>query len=99
MQPRIEPGAGRRIWSWAAAALGLVAAGLAACGGGGGGGGGGGATLEPARRVVYRADQDTDTTAELYMVELAAPGAATKLNPPLVAGGNVLNFAVVPAVP
>ncbi|HEY8368068.1 MAG TPA: hypothetical protein VIM86_02015 [Thermodesulfobacteriota bacterium] len=32
-------------------------------------------------------------------LELAAPGAATKLNPPLGADRDVADFVVVPAVP
>ena len=39
-------------------------------------------------RVLYYADQDTDTVNEIYSVP-SAGGAATKLNGPLVAGGNV----------
>lgn len=48
---------------------------------------------------LYTADQDVDEVFELYVVEPAAPGVATKLNAPLVAGGSVRTFAVVPAVP
>ena len=38
--------------------------------------------------VVYRADQDTDGIIELYSVPIGG-GTVTKLNPPLVNGGNV----------
>jgi Tol biopolymer transport system component len=38
--------------------------------------------------VVYRADQDTDGVFELYSVPIDG-GTVTKLNDPLVAGGNV----------
>ena len=40
-------------------------------------------------RVVYRSDQDIDNVFELYSVPVQG-GTVTKLNPPLVAGGNVL---------
>lgn len=39
-------------------------------------------------RVVYRADQETDEVFELWSVPIGG-GAATKLNPPLVANGDV----------
>ncbi len=39
-------------------------------------------------RVVYRANQDTVSTFELYSVPLGG-GVATKLNPVLVSGGDV----------
>jgi Tol biopolymer transport system component len=39
-------------------------------------------------RVLYVADQDTDTVQEIYSVP-STGGAAVKLNGPLVAGGNV----------
>ncbi|MEM8535191.1 MAG: Calx-beta domain-containing protein [Chloroflexota bacterium] len=43
-----------------------------------------------SRRVIYRADQDTDNMFELYSVPLAGPAAeGVKLNGPLVAGGEV----------
>jgi Tol biopolymer transport system component len=48
-------------------------------------------------RVVYRADQQTDTVLELYSVPLGGPAAAgIKLNGALVAGGNVTNFRITP---
>jgi Tol biopolymer transport system component len=40
------------------------------------------------QRVVYRADQSTDDTQELYSVPIAG-GVVTKLNGALVAGGDV----------
>ncbi len=53
-----------------------------------------------SRSVVYRADQDTDGTSELYRVPLTlspAPDPPTaKLNGPLVAGGNVDQFTLAP---
>ena len=43
-----------------------------------------------SRRVIYRADQDTNDVFELYSVPLAGPAAeGVKLNGPLVAGGEV----------
>lgn len=47
-------------------------------------------------RVGYMADQDTDTVVELYTVAVAAPGVATRLNGPLVAGGDVCSFRFTP---
>ena len=38
--------------------------------------------------VIYRADQESDEVTELFQVPLAG-GAATKLNGPLVTGGDV----------
>jgi Tol biopolymer transport system component len=50
--------------------------------------------------VVYRADQNTDGTSELYRVPLTlspAPDPPTaKLNGPLVAGGDVGEFTLAP---
>jgi Tol biopolymer transport system component len=40
-------------------------------------------------RVVYRADQEVADRVELYLVEVATPGVAKKVNPVLVSGGNV----------
>jgi hypothetical protein len=39
--------------------------------------------------VVYVADQTTDNVLELYRVSFVIPGISTKLNSPLVLGGNV----------
>lgn len=39
--------------------------------------------------IVYEAEQDVADRNELYRVDLAAPGVATKLNAPIVAGGVV----------
>jgi len=39
--------------------------------------------------VLYVADQTTDGVLELYRVPFATPGVSTKLNGPLVPGGNV----------
>lgn len=46
-------------------------------------------TRADSGRVLYLADQETDETVELYSV-LADGGTWTKLNPQLVANGNVL---------
>lgn len=46
--------------------------------------------------VVYVAKQDSATQAELYRVDIDAPGLAAKLNGTLVAGGNVDHFALSP---
>jgi hypothetical protein len=46
--------------------------------------------------VVYIADQDTNNVDELYQVSFLAPLVSQKLNNPLVAGGNVTDFAVTP---
>ncbi len=50
-------------------------------------------TLKP---VVYSADQDVYETYELYTSNPNAPGASIKLNPALVAGGDVDEFLVSP---
>ncbi len=48
-------------------------------------------------RVVYSADQQTDTVYEIYSVPIAGPAAAgVKLNGALVAGGDVLDLAISP---
>jgi hypothetical protein len=48
-------------------------------------------------RVVYWADQETDTVYELYSVPLGGPAAVgIKLNGALVAGGDVVGFQVSP---
>ena len=41
--------------------------------------------------AVYLADQDSDVS-ELYRIDVAAPGASTKLNGALVAGGEVWDY-------
>jgi Tol biopolymer transport system component len=46
-------------------------------------------------RVVYLADQDIDGVRELYSVPVAG-GIVTKLNGPLVAGGDVESFQITP---
>lgn len=43
-------------------------------------------------QVVYRADQDTDNISELYLVDLASPGVATKVNPSLSGPSTALSF-------
>jgi hypothetical protein len=48
-------------------------------------------------RVLYRADGDTDDVIELYVVNLASPGTATKVNGTLVAGGRVRERFVISA--
>ncbi len=44
--------------------------------------------------VIYVADQDTDGVNELYRVDLKTD-AVTKLNGPLVAGGDVERWDVI----
>jgi Tol biopolymer transport system component len=41
------------------------------------------------RKVLYRADQDTDDVIDLYAVSLASPGTSVKVNGTLTAGGAV----------
>lgn len=50
-----------------------------------------------SQTVVYRAPQDSGGAYELYSAPIAGPaGSWVKLNPELVAGGNVLEFALAP---
>jgi Tol biopolymer transport system component len=50
-----------------------------------------------SRRVVYRADQETDNVFELYSVPLGGPATAgIKINGALAALGNVGNFLISP---
>jgi len=50
-----------------------------------------------SQAVVYLAPQDSTGVYELYSVPVAGPeGAWVKLNPELVAGGDVLEFALAP---
>jgi len=42
--------------------------------------------------IVYRADHDTDDVFELYSVKIA--GTNSKLNDPLIAGGDVVDFKI-----
>lgn len=44
-------------------------------------------------RVVYAADQDQNDVVELFVVPADGSQAPLKLNPPLVAGGDVTRFA------
>jgi len=44
--------------------------------------------------VLYRASETTAGVSELYRVPFATPGVNSKLNGPLVAGGNVESFIV-----
>lgn len=46
--------------------------------------------------VVYHADQETDEVVELYWVKFSSPGTSTKLNGPLVTGGDVSSFEMLP---
>ena len=46
-----------------------------------------------SNRVIYLADQNTPTVAELYSVAITG-GSTTKLNDPLVADGQVLNYRI-----
>ncbi len=41
---------------------------------------------------VYAADQERDGVEELYMVDVAAPGVATKLSPAITATGSSVGF-------
>lgn len=50
------------------------------------------------KNVVYRADHDTDEVVELYVASLDG-GKGRKLNPPLVAGGDVGGNPGVPRAP
>ena len=51
----------------------------------------------PANPLVYIASDDPASGVfELYLVDLATPGEATKINPPLVAGGAVGPYALSP---
>jgi Tol biopolymer transport system component len=52
-----------------------------------------------APKIAYLADQETARVCELYAVTVAdTPGAAWKINGPLVSGGNVIDFAWEPPV-
>lgn len=46
-----------------------------------------------SQSVIYLADQEVDNRVEMFSVP-AGGGQAAKLNPPLVAGGNVLQFKI-----
>lgn len=46
--------------------------------------------------AAYIANQDSVDEWELYMVDLAVPGTATKVNSPLIAGGEVVEFIFSP---
>lgn len=46
--------------------------------------------------MVYAAAQDSAGSVELYRVDLAAPGVATKLNLPLSTGRHVTDFQIRP---
>ncbi len=46
-----------------------------------------------SQAVIYLADQEVDNRAEMFRVPVGG-GAAVKLSPPLVAGGNVLDFKI-----
>jgi Tol biopolymer transport system component len=46
--------------------------------------------------VLYLATQDAQDVSELYRVDFASPGVATKLNAVLTAGGNVWDFRIHP---
>ena len=47
-------------------------------------------------RVIYSATQDTLGVRELYMVELATPGVAINLNPPLPPQADIGDFSISP---
>ena len=46
--------------------------------------------------LVYLADQDLNEVFELYTVDFNAPGVAMKVNQGLTAGGDVIDFALIP---
>src|SRR5690606_18884678 len=46
--------------------------------------------------IVYMADQDVVDVRELYAVQVADPGTSVKLNPPLVADGDLCTFRFSP---
>ena len=47
-----------------------------------------------ARRVEYIADQETDGTRELFSVPIGGLPSATKLNGPMVPGGQLNSFEI-----
>ncbi|MCW5806005.1 MAG: hypothetical protein KIT31_26810 [Deltaproteobacteria bacterium] len=55
------------------------------------------AVSRDGKSLLYRADQDTAGVIELYLVKLATPGTATKVNGPLVANGNVSRVFAISA--
>jgi Tol biopolymer transport system component len=70
-------------------------------GSGGGGSGTGSGSTNPAPSsgmapIIYVADQTTAGVDELYMVHPSSPGTAVKVNAPLVAGGQVFDYALSP---
>ena len=56
------------------------------------------AVTPDSQQVVYRADAETTGVEELYRVPIvpSGPPVATKLNPALAAGGDILEFALSP---
>jgi Tol biopolymer transport system component len=46
--------------------------------------------------VIYVADQEVDEKIELFRVDIASPGVATKINAPLIADGDVWDFKFRP---
>ena len=48
-----------------------------------------------SQSVIYLADQEVDNRVDMYRVPVGG-GASVKLNPPLVAGGNVTDFKIDP---
>ena len=66
---------------------------VAACSGGGDSGSSNSSSPSAAstERIVYLADQDINGVSELYLA-----GSSIKLNPPLSAGKNVLDFQITP---
>ncbi len=41
-------------------------------------------------KVLYSADRDTDGAFQLFLIDVASPGAPVLVHPPLVAGGSVV---------
>jgi Tol biopolymer transport system component len=65
-------------------------------GGGNGGGGNGGGNGSAGVPLVYSADQDQFDVFELYLADSSKPGMSVKLNPPMVTGGNLVEYRVSP---
>ena len=64
---------------------------VVACSGGDGGNSSSSPSAASTERIVYLADQDINEVFELYLA-----GSSIKLNPPLSAGKNVLDFQITP---
>jgi Tol biopolymer transport system component len=60
------------------------------------GGGDTGSGSSAPNPVIYLADEDLDEIWELYLADATSPSGSTKLNGPLIAGGNVAEYAATP---